>query len=131
MTRPAARAIIICGGMARISRCSPIEPSGAIEPSLRFDVVRQPVATYAASGRYWMRVAFYGRLAEAIGREVEIDLPAPAAVAVVQRRLAELYPGSGVDASRVRTAVGGMIVDGDRLVQPGETVEILAPLSGG
>lgn len=78
-----------------------------------------------------MRVAFYGRLAETIGREVEIDLPAPAAVTEVQRRLAELYPGSGVDAARVRAAIGGTIVDGDRLVQPGETVEILAPVSGG
>ena len=78
-----------------------------------------------------MRVAFYGRLAETIGREIEIDLQAPAAVTAVQWRVAELYPESGVDAARVRTAVGGTIVDGDRLVQPGETVEILAPLSGG
>lgn len=78
-----------------------------------------------------MRITFYGRLAEAIGREIEIDLPTPASVTQVQRRLAELYPESGVDAARVRTAVGGAIVGGDQLVQPGETVEILAPFSGG
>lgn len=80
-----------------------------------------------------MRISFYGRLAEAIGREVELDTEQTCAVAEVRARLAELYPQAASDLAspRVRACVGDQMVPDSFVVAPGEAVDILAPLSGG
>ena len=80
-----------------------------------------------------MRILFFGRLAESIGREVDVDVAAPCAVTDVRRRLAELYPHAASDLAspRVRAVVGDRIVPDSFVVAPGEAVDLLAPLSGG
>ena len=80
-----------------------------------------------------MRISFYGRLAEAIGREVELDAPQPCAIGEVRARLAELFPDAASDLSspRVRACVGDRMVPDSFVVTPGQSVDILAPLSGG
>ncbi len=80
-----------------------------------------------------MRISFYGRLAETIGREVELDAVQACAMSEVRARLAELYPHAAGDlvSPRVRACVGDHIVPDSFVVAPGEAVDILAPLSGG
>jgi len=80
-----------------------------------------------------VRILFYGRLAESIGREVDVDIAAPCAIADVRMRLADLFPHASIDlgSPRVRTCVGDRIVPDSFVVAPDEVVDILAPLSGG
>lgn len=80
-----------------------------------------------------MRISFYGRLAETIGRDVELDAAQPCAVSEVRAMLAERFPHASTDLTspRVRACVGDRIVPDNFVVAPGESVDILAPLSGG
>jgi len=80
-----------------------------------------------------VRISFYGRLAEAIGREVELDAAEACAVGEVRARLAELFPhvSSDLVSPRVRACVGDRIVSDSFVVVPGDSIDILAPLSGG
>ena len=80
-----------------------------------------------------MRISFYGRLAEAIGREVELETAQACAVGEVRARLAELYPQVAGDLAspRVKACVGDRMVPDSCIVGPCAAVDILAPLSGG
>lgn len=78
-----------------------------------------------------MRVIFYGRLADAIAREVTLDVQTSCTVAELRSRLDGAFPGNGLANGRVRACVAGMIVSDDAILEPVQTVEILAPLSGG
>jgi molybdopterin converting factor small subunit len=80
-----------------------------------------------------VRISFYGRLAETIGREVDLDVGQACAVGEVRSRLAGLFPHAASDivSPRVRACVGDRIVPDSFVVAPGESVDILAPLSGG
>ncbi len=80
-----------------------------------------------------MRVGFYGKLADAIAPEVEVDMAGACSIADLRTRLAGLYPHATSDIAgpRSRACVAGQLVHDSFLVQPGQDVEILAPLSGG
>jgi molybdopterin synthase sulfur carrier subunit len=77
-----------------------------------------------------MRILFFGRLGEAIGREIEIDPPAePCTVADLRAQLAIAYP---VLADRgVRGCVDRAIVPDTAPVRAGQEVAFMPPLSGG
>jgi molybdopterin converting factor small subunit len=80
-----------------------------------------------------VKVLFYGRLAEAIGTELELGVPPEASVADVRERLAGDYPHIGqlLRSARALTCVGDRLVRDDyRLVQH-DTLEFLPPVSGG
>ena len=70
-------------------------------------------------------IGFYGRLAERFGREVALDLPAPATVAEVRARF------DGLDAATVRALVNDETATEDAPLAPGDRVDFLPPLSGG
>ena len=80
-----------------------------------------------------MRICFYGRLAEAIGREVDIDMGGECSVGELRSRMAAIYPHAADDLAspRVKACVGDAIVSDSFRVRPDQYVEILAPLSGG
>lgn len=81
-----------------------------------------------------MKVSFFGRLGDRIGREVEVDLPAmKCSVAELRRHLAERYPAAADDlvAHSVRACVDETIVPDDHVIVPGQRVEFFPPLSGG
>lgn len=72
------------------------------------------------------KIAFYGKLAERIGREVEIDLPADGCtIATLRTRF------DGLDSATVRACVNDETVSEDHVVMPGDRVDFLPPLSGG
>ena len=79
-----------------------------------------------------MRIHFYGRLAEAFGRDVELEVPQSCSIAELRERLASEYPhGAQTLGGRVRACVGDSIVPDGHVVQPGDHVEFFPPVSGG
>jgi sulfur-carrier protein len=79
------------------------------------------------------RILFFGRLAEQIGREREMDIPDDGCtVADLRRRLAHdpdlqiLASGGGMLAS-----VDQQIAQDDTPVKPGQEIAFFSPLSGG
>jgi len=72
------------------------------------------------------KIAFYGKLAELIGREVEIDLPAQGCtIAALRSRF------DGLDPATVCACVNDATAGEDHVVTQGDRVDFLPPLSGG
>jgi len=81
-----------------------------------------------------MRIGFFGRLGERIGREVDLDLPADACtVADLRLHLARQFPAASGDlaSGSLRACVDEAIVPDSHVVRPGQRVEFFPPLSGG
>jgi len=81
-----------------------------------------------------LKIGFYGRLAESIGREAELQVPdGGCTVAELRRLLGEQHPHAAAELSRpsVRASVADSIVGEDHRVGPGDAVEFFPPLSGG
>jgi len=80
-----------------------------------------------------LRVRFFGRLADSVGRELLVSLPLPCSVAGVRSALAAVRPDAAsalLDASN-RACVDDEIMSEASVVRPGATIEFLPPLSGG
>ena len=79
-----------------------------------------------------MKVRFYGKLAELVAREIEVD-GAGGTVADVRAHLAEAYPASSRDLQSplVRACVGEEMVDDSFPLDSVDAVEFFAPVSGG
>ena len=81
-----------------------------------------------------MKIGFFGRLAERIGREVDLDLPADdCSVAALRHHLARHFPAAAADlaSGSTRACVDETIVPDSHIVRPGQKVEFFPPLSGG
>ena len=80
-----------------------------------------------------MKVLFYGRLAEAIGQELEIDAQPGSSVGELRDRLVAEYPEieNVLRNKRARACVGQTLVGDDYVPAPSDTVEFLPPVSGG
>ena len=79
-----------------------------------------------------MKILFYGRLADALGNAIDIDTPETCTIARLRELVADRTPAAaGVLGARVRAGVGDQFVDDAHIVGSGETVEFLAPVSGG
>lgn len=81
-----------------------------------------------------MRVQFFGRLGDAIGREAAVDVPAEGcSVAELRARLAEAFPHVAKDLRRpsIRACVDDQVVGEAFHVGRDATVEFFPPLSGG
>jgi sulfur-carrier protein len=80
-----------------------------------------------------VKIRLYGRLAEAVGPQVELDVGVATSVGDIRRLVAEQFPQSAATlaSSRSRACIGGSIVGDDHLVSAGDSVEFLPPVSGG
>jgi molybdopterin converting factor small subunit len=80
-----------------------------------------------------VKVLFYGRLAEAIGPEVEVGVSSTCSVAELRDRLVAEYPEieDVLRSRRALTCVGDALVHDDYLMSPGDMLEFLPPVSGG
>lgn len=81
-----------------------------------------------------MRILFYGRLGEMIGREVGVDRPPDVrSVADLRQLLASLHPAAAQEltSTTLRACVGDSIVGEDFCIRDAETVEFFPALSGG
>lgn len=80
-----------------------------------------------------MRVFFYGKLASAVGRELDVPVEGPCSVGGLRRYLVASYPAiaDALQDQRAKALVGEAIVGDDHTLGPGDEVEFLAPVSGG
>jgi len=79
-----------------------------------------------------MKIHFYGRLAESVGREIEVDVPEGCSVSELRELLATEYPrAANALGHRVRALVGDAVVADSHIVRPGDSVEFFPPVSGG
>ena len=80
-----------------------------------------------------MKILFYGRLAEIMGREVDLPASPSCSIAQLRERIAAENPDAAEPLlnKRVRACIGDSIVTENRLVGHGEQVEFFPPVSGG
>lgn len=80
-----------------------------------------------------MKIRFYGRLGEKLGREIDIDLPGGAnSVSQLRNILAERFPEASTELlERTRACVADTIVGEAYRLADSNTVEFFPPLSGG
>lgn len=81
-----------------------------------------------------MKILFYGRLGDIVGRTTEVEVPpGGCTVADLRQVLAQLYPHASEDLSRplLRACVGDRIVAEDFPISGAATVEFFPPVSGG
>lgn len=78
-----------------------------------------------------MKVLFYGRLADAIGRDIEIESGGACSVAELRRRVAASHPDAADALSRSRAVVASALVGDEHVIAPADQVEFLPPVSGG
>ena len=80
-----------------------------------------------------MKIRFYGRLSELIGREIDLDAAESISVGDLFQRLAQAHAdaASALLNPRVRAVVADEIVPRDFILDPGEDLEILPIVSGG
>ena len=80
-----------------------------------------------------MRITLYGKLGEAIGREIACDELVGCTIAQARRALAERHPQVAPDllSPRVRACIDNAIVGEEAIIAPGDAVALLPPVSGG
>lgn len=80
-----------------------------------------------------MRVFFYGKLADAIGPQLDVSIETPCSVAGLRRQLVASHPAiaEALQDRRVKALVGEAFVADDHTLGPQDEVEFLAPVSGG
>ncbi|HEX6604042.1 MAG TPA: MoaD/ThiS family protein [Sphingomicrobium sp.] len=80
-----------------------------------------------------MKILFYGRLAEAIGPELDVEGGAGCSVAELRDMLAAEHPGVEpvLRSKRARACVGDTLVNDDYRLDGADTLEFLPPVSGG
>jgi molybdopterin converting factor small subunit len=85
----------------------------------------------AQRNHHAMKVIFYGKLADAIAREVDVEVPTSCTVGDLRSRLDRAFPGNRLGDGRVRACIAGAIMTDDAIVPADQPVEFLAPVSGG
>jgi molybdopterin converting factor subunit 1 len=79
-----------------------------------------------------VRVLLFAALREAAGsRELHVDLPDGADVAVLRAALAETCPALRPYLENVAVAINEEFADGSRRLRPGDVAALIPPVSGG
>ena len=80
-----------------------------------------------------VKVLFYGRLAEAIGAELEIDAQPGCSIAELRDKIVTEHPHAEqtLRSNRALTFVGDALVRDNYVLQAVDRVEFLPPVSGG
>jgi molybdopterin converting factor small subunit len=80
-----------------------------------------------------VKVAFYGRLAEAVGPELEIQAAPGYSIAELRDKLIAEHPQAeeALRSKRARACVGNALVHDSYVLSATDRVEFLPPVSGG
>lgn len=80
-----------------------------------------------------MKVRSYGKLADLLGSERDLKIDEPCTIAELRAHLAVQFPDAAASLNnrRVRACVDGSVVPDSYVVDPGDQIELLAPVSGG
>ena len=78
-----------------------------------------------------MRIRLYGKLADAIGRELELDAPEACSIGEVRHRLESDFPHAAPALAASRAVIGDTLVEDSRPAASNDTIEFLPVVSGG
>jgi molybdopterin converting factor small subunit len=80
-----------------------------------------------------MKIRFHGRLADTLGRELDLVVEGPCTIGRLRRRIAGSFPAAAglLEDRRVRACVRDELVPDDHRIAGTDAVEFLAPVSGG
>jgi len=79
-----------------------------------------------------MKITFYGRLAESLGRELELEVAERCSVAELRTRLSAEHPSAAdVLERQSRACVADTVVADTFVLQPTDEVDLFPPVSGG
>jgi molybdopterin converting factor small subunit len=80
-----------------------------------------------------LKILFYGQLADALGREMELDSVSNGTIGDLRQPIAAERPDAAhaLSSQRVRACIGGSLMLDDDPVGLADSVEFLPPLSGG
>lgn len=80
-----------------------------------------------------MKLLFYGRLADMLGRERHIDAASSSTIGELRHQLIAEHEHAkdALSERRVRVLVADALVDDNHVVGPDDTVEFMPPVSGG
>ena len=80
-----------------------------------------------------LKVAFFGKLADVLGPELEVPMSGECTVGDLRERIAADHPDAAdtLRNNRVRACVGDDIVPDRHVLSPGMRVEFFPPVSGG
>lgn len=80
-----------------------------------------------------MKILFFGRLADMLGSELEVDVPPDSSVGQLRDLLIQRYPDAApvLLNRRAKACVGDALVHDHAIVGTAEVVEFLPPVSGG
>lgn len=79
-----------------------------------------------------MKIQFYGKLAEILGRDIEVDVDEDCSIAELRQRLSMAHPHAAPSlGSRTRACVDDTFVNESHVVRPSDRVEFLPIVSGG
>ena len=80
-----------------------------------------------------VRISLYGRLRDHFGPDLELQTNGPCSVADLLERLAVIYPDGHILLAnpRICACVENQLVGRDFSLDPSQTVDLLAPVSGG
>jgi molybdopterin converting factor small subunit len=80
-----------------------------------------------------VKVAFYGCLADAVGPELDIDVPPGCSLEELRNKVIAEHPGAEetLRNKRARACVGDALVHDSYVLAATDRVEFLSPVSGG
>lgn len=79
-----------------------------------------------------MRIHFFGKLADSFGPAIDFPVSNECSITELREKLAEEYPDAASALGiRVRACVGENFVPDSHIIQPGDLVEFIPPVSGG
>jgi molybdopterin converting factor small subunit len=80
-----------------------------------------------------VKIVLYGRLADSLGRELQMDVGGSCTISAIKERIIRDHPVAAETLMKrsSRAVVGGSLVSDDLVVSREETIEFLPPLSGG
>src|SRR4051794_22824644 len=93
------------------------------------DLGASRVETKAATGEARVKILLYGRLADAIGREIALDRPS-CTVEELRRDLGERHPGLADVLDRSRAVATNTVIGDDQFIPQNGEVEFLPPVCG-
>jgi molybdopterin converting factor small subunit len=79
------------------------------------------------------KIAFYGRLADTLGPELEFAIPSGCSIAELRQQLSAEHPeaAEALASRRTRACVAGSLVRDDYAITRNDRIEFLPPVSGG
>lgn len=78
-----------------------------------------------------LKVVLYGPLADALGKQIDVEMPEGCSIAELRECLGDAHPRAASELDRSRAIIGSFAVKDDYRITASDQVEFLPPVSGG